>query len=208
MRTAIDTALPPHAAQGRMCHRERHGYGHHLENVGSRNRWAGYGHLKRAERQWNVQQYPGDRDRIRCREWRISGRVDCSNDYYDDYDDYDDYADDCSDDYADYADEYWPFTGNRYTTRCWMGVGLTASSFHRPRHRSKCPGHLQTRNPAPRSHGTPETGTFNENDCQPNYAQGTFTSIPASALVSHPDGRFLANLSGHANRWRLVAGVE
>jgi len=101
-----------------MCHRKRHRYIHHLEIVGTRSRREGYGNLERAGRKWNVQQYPGDRGRIRRRGWRISGRVDCRNGYFDDHDDYAHH----------YSDDWCVFTDIRYTTGYWMGVRLTTST--------------------------------------------------------------------------------
>lgn len=39
------------------------------------------------------------------------------------------------------------------------------------------------------------SGTFNENNCQPDCAQGTFTSVPASVVVSDPVGGVFQDVS-------------
>ena len=39
------------------------------------------------------------------------------------------------------------------------------------------------------------TGTFNENDCQPDCAQGSFTSVPATVVVSDPAGGVFQDVS-------------
>ena len=39
------------------------------------------------------------------------------------------------------------------------------------------------------------TGTFNENNCQPNCAAGTFTTVPASVVVSNPVNGFFQTVT-------------
>jgi hypothetical protein len=37
-------------------------------------------------------------------------------------------------------------------------------------------------------------GTDDANNCQPNCAQGAFTSVPAAIVVSHPVGGFFQDI--------------